>query len=162
MPSSTHKTAARCRWSHVIVLGTFFPLLTYCARRVAGAAGYVIQFDRRTGINRVDLDLFTLPSNTHLPSASLAFQLCPCALSRFNPLLSLPRLIFIPIYFLFSFPPAVRLSTSCSSLLLVYRCVSLSLSLSLLWCTNYLRSPSTSVDKGRCQAPAQHRCSGNK
>lgn len=84
----------------------------YCVRQIAGAAGYVIQFDRRTGINRVDLDLFTLASNTHLPSTSLAFQLCPYTLSKFNRLFSFPRLIFIPIYFLFRFPHAVRLSTS--------------------------------------------------
>lgn len=35
-------------------------------RQIAPAAGNVIQFDRRNGINRVALDLLTPASNTHL------------------------------------------------------------------------------------------------
>lgn len=61
----------------------------------------------------------TPASNTHLPSASLSFQPSPRALSKFKPL-------FHPNLFLS--PPAVRLSTSPHSLLLVHRRVRLAFS----------------------------------
>lgn len=80
-------------------------------RQIAAAAGNVIQFDRRNGINGVALDLYTPASNTQFPSASLSFQLCPCTLSKFNPLFSFPRcIVTLILHFLFYFPPLPLLS----------------------------------------------------